>query len=123
MKYLLILLFFITQTPINIEGQATLEKINWQDGKVIDGEKYARQTNFSILEVDSVLILGNEKYKIAEIISTDSVVTYLCENRPDKEYVYNYDDALTQKNIKWRSHGLETWFVYTLIKSKNEFEF
>lgn len=123
MKYLIMLLLLVTiQNPINIEGQAQIKKISWQDGKIINEINYDGISKFSIHEEDSILIVGNEKYNISEIISTDSIVTYLCNDKPGKEYVYDYEYSLTQKNIKWRSYDLETWFVYTLIKSRNEFE-
>jgi len=113
----------VAKAQINVEGKATIKQVDWQDGKVIGEKFFVKESNFAINEIDSVLTLGIEEYKIIEIQPTDSVITYLCENKPDKEYVYNLDDKLTQKNVKWRSHGLETWFIYTLISSGNEFEF
>jgi len=119
------LAFIVAQAQTDVkEDFATVKKINWQDGKIIGEEIYNFNTKLAISETDSTLLVGSERLRIIEIIPTDSVVTYIAENKPDKEYVYDYDAKLTQKNIKWRSHGLETWFVYELInKSKNEFEF
>ena len=107
---------------IEVGGQATVKKINWQDGKIIDEVNYDGITKFSIIEKDSMLILGNDEHQIIEIISKDSVVTYKLEGKVNKEFDYK-DGILTQKNIGWRSHGLETWFVYSLIVKKNENEF
>jgi len=106
------------------EDFATVKKINWQDGKIIDQTEYPFKSKLAISEIDSTLLVGSEHLNIIEIIATDSVVTYLAKDKPDKEYVYDYNGKLTQKNIKWRSHGIETWFVYELInKNNNEFEF
>lgn len=124
-KLFIIFVLCLLQTPINIGGQASVKKINWQDGKIIEQQEYQYLTNFTISEKDSLIVLGKENHKISQIIATDSVVTYIVVGMTDKEYVYDYDITFTQKNIKWRSHGLETWFQYKLWKPKNnnEFEF
>ena len=125
MKYFIILMLFITSTTFAqnvVEGNATVKKVNWQDDKIIDEIQYQGITKFAINETDSIILLGNETLNIKEIIASDSIVTYIT-NKPDKEFVYDRDVTLTQKNIAWRSHGLETWFMYVLIGNKNEFEF
>jgi hypothetical protein len=123
-KYLLIFLLLSLQIPIEIGGKATLEKILWSDGKIIEENNYSQPTYYSISEIDSSLIVGVVKYGIKSIISINNSTIYKVNETPYKEFVYiNKDRSLTQKNIKWlATHGLETWYIYTLIESSNQFE-
>ena len=125
MKNLIVLLFVLFQVfPNKIEIQnidCTVDKISWQDGKIIESKSYPQKSLFSISESDSTMLVGQVNYYIKDIIVTDSVITYIAKDIDDKEFVYSPSKkSLTQKNIKWRSHGLETWFVYTPLNKLKE---
>lgn len=121
MVKLLFAIILLFQSPIFVEGEASVKQISWQNGKIISEMSFTRPTKFTISEKDNMLILGNQQYQIETTNATDSVVTYTAVGVDGKEFVYDYKKTLTQKNIKWISHGLETWFIYELL-NYNEFE-
>jgi len=128
------IIFFFASAFAQVEVEktaATIQKVQMIYGEFEEPTNYDALSFVAISEADSALLVGNTNYVIEEIITTDSVTTYLAKDFPAKEFVYDSNkNTLTQKNIaKDRRTGelqrgkLEVWFIYTLIfKEKFEFE-
>ena len=132
-KLIWIVLFFlfVGSKPCGVYGQveidkspARIKKVELIYGDLVNPKEYTPLTFVAISETDSTMLVGSTNYRIAEIITTDSVTTYIAKDTPKKEFVYNPNEStLTQRNITRRDE-IEVWFIYTLIiKNENEFEF